>query len=178
MAGKKRSEESKKIIDAAIATGEQFYFTGIPCKRGHVAKRRTSGHMCVQCAKEVYGPNHSQEYTTSENTLYAQYRSRQQVANRLGIPFTIKFEEINTPEFCPVFGSKLEYGASQKINGKQTRNRNKVSLDKLIPELGYVPGNVFVVSWRANNLKSNMTIEELEKILEYMKRNIQNGKTD
>ena len=48
---------------------------------------------------------------------------------------------------------------------------NKATLDKLVPELGYVPGNVFIISWRANKLKSNMTIDELEKILNYMKRN-------
>ena len=178
MAGKKRTDESRQIIESAIANGDKHYFTGIPCKRGHIAHRRTSGHMCMQCANEVYGPNHSQQYTTSENTLYAQYRIRQQVANREGIPFTIKFEDIETPEFCPVFGTKLEYGASQKVNGKQTRNKNKVSIDKLIPELGYVPGNVFVISWRANNLKSNMSVDELEKILDYMKRKINNGKTD
>ena len=36
----------------AIARGEQDYFTGIPCKRGHVALRTVSSGMCKECASE------------------------------------------------------------------------------------------------------------------------------
>lgn len=36
----------------ATARGEQDYFTGIPCKRGHVALRTVSSGMCKQCASE------------------------------------------------------------------------------------------------------------------------------
>jgi len=35
----------------AKATGAKFYFTGIPCNRGHIALRKTKG-SCVQCMKE------------------------------------------------------------------------------------------------------------------------------
>jgi hypothetical protein len=41
--------------------------------------------------------------------------------------------------------------------------------------LGYVPGNVFVICWRANFLKSNASLDELEKIMKYVKEN-SNGK--
>ena len=34
---------------------------------------------------------------------------------------------------------------------------------------GYVLGNVYVISWRANRLKSSATIDELEKIIGYIK---------
>ena len=44
------------------------------------------------------------------------------------------------------------------------------SLDCIIPELGYVPGNVAVISRRANTIKNDATIEELELVLAYMKR--------
>jgi hypothetical protein len=33
----------------AVARGELFYFTGKPCKNGHVAKRYLSG-TCIECA--------------------------------------------------------------------------------------------------------------------------------
>jgi 5-methylcytosine-specific restriction endonuclease McrA len=38
---------------AAIAAGERHYFTGVPCKHGHVAKRRTSTGACVECHAEL-----------------------------------------------------------------------------------------------------------------------------
>lgn len=33
----------------ARAFGETFYFTGVPCKRGHVSARYASTAQCVQC---------------------------------------------------------------------------------------------------------------------------------
>ncbi len=43
------------------------------------------------------------------------------------------------------------------------------SLDKIIPKLGYVKGNVWVVSNKANRIKSNATIEELELLVKNLK---------
>jgi len=33
-----------------------FYFTGKPCRNGHIAKRRTSGRNCVECNKQLHAP--------------------------------------------------------------------------------------------------------------------------
>jgi hypothetical protein len=43
-----------KIITAKEARelGLKFYFTGKPCKRGHVVKRRVIGRHCVACEKQ------------------------------------------------------------------------------------------------------------------------------
>lgn len=46
------------IKQAAIKAGEEFYFTGIPCKRGHIAKRRTSNMVCIECEKARYAPSY------------------------------------------------------------------------------------------------------------------------
>lgn len=34
----------------AISNGELYYFTGIPCLRGHISKRITSNRACYECA--------------------------------------------------------------------------------------------------------------------------------
>ena len=39
----KTREEAKK-------TGSKYYFTGQPCKHGHIALRKTKG-ACVECLK-------------------------------------------------------------------------------------------------------------------------------
>lgn len=41
----------------AKANGEQFYFTGKPCKNGHIAKRRTGNGLCVECEKAWFADN-------------------------------------------------------------------------------------------------------------------------
>lgn len=38
--------------EAAKAKGDMFYFTGIPCTRGHIADRYVSVFKCVECANE------------------------------------------------------------------------------------------------------------------------------
>ena len=39
------------------------------------------------------------------------------------------------------------------------------SLDKIIPELGYVKGNVWIISNKANAIKSNASLEELKLLV-------------
>ena len=58
-------------------------------------------------------------------------------------------------ETCPVLGIPLY------SDGRD--NQNAPSLDRFIPSLGYVKGNVFVISRRANVLKGDATIEEVKK---------------
>jgi hypothetical protein len=36
----------------AFAAGEKFYWTGEPCKHGHLAKRRTDSTKCTKCQLE------------------------------------------------------------------------------------------------------------------------------
>ena len=43
------------------------------------------------------------------------------------------------------------------------------SLDRFNSGLGYIPGNVFVISYRANTLKNNGTLDEFKKIIRYMR---------
>ena len=39
-----------KTRKEAQASGEKYYFTGEPCKHGHIAPRKTKG-ACVECLK-------------------------------------------------------------------------------------------------------------------------------
>jgi hypothetical protein len=78
-----------------------------------------------------------------------------------GIPLTITPQDIQQPTFCPVLGVKLDY-KSKKCNTNHT-----ASLDRIVPSLGYVPGNVITVSYKANRIKSDATVEELIKVSEF-----------
>lgn len=84
-------------------------------------------------------------------------------AAKFGLPFNLDLFDIEIPVVCPVLGFLLVYG-------KGGRTDASPSLDKIKPELGYVKGNVAVISWRANRLKSNAKAEELRKIAAYMER--------
>lgn len=77
-------------------------------------------------------------------------------AKKKGIPFNIEIEDIVIPEECPVLGIKLE-------RNNFVIKDNSPSLDRITPELGYVKGNIWVISQKANTMKSNATSEELKK---------------
>ena len=43
------------------------------------------------------------------------------------------------------------------------------TIDRVDPDGGYVTGNVRVISMRANRIKSDASIAELESVIAYMK---------
>lgn len=84
-------------------------------------------------------------------------------AKKQGVPFDLTEEDILIPDMCPVLGIPLS-----KRGGKRTDNTP--SVDRIVPSLGYVKGNIKIISWRANRLKCDATLEELEKLVRYMKK--------
>ncbi len=89
----------------------------------------------------------------------------QQVKNRAasrGIKFSISLSDIQIPEFCPVLGIKLKTGVTHS-------RPDSPSLDRIDSSKGYIKGNVIVVSHRANTIKNNSTIEELEAVFNFYK---------
>ncbi len=38
---------------AAREAGSKFYFTGLPCPQGHIARRRVKGTRCCECESEI-----------------------------------------------------------------------------------------------------------------------------
>lgn len=91
-------------------------------------------------------------------------RSLIRLASKRGHEINIREEDIVIPEFCPVLGIPLEMGTRKAKD-------NSPSLDRVDSSKGYVKGNVRVISWRANRLKSDATIGEVAAILAYMRKN-------
>lgn len=83
----------------------------------------------------------------------------QQAKNRAkqkGLPFDITVDDIEVVQFCPYLGIELKqnFGAKGPSHFSPT-------LDKIVPERGYVKGNVQLISHKANAMKYNASIEEL-----------------
>ena len=83
-----------------------------------------------------------------------------QRAEKLGVPFRITEEHIQIPRVCPALGIPLM--PHSKTNGPYSP-----TVDRLIPELGYIPGNVHVISSKANCAKSNLTLKETRLLLDW-----------
>lgn len=124
---------------------------------------------CIDCTKQKRSSpenlerrrawkkrNHRTDPRTSMIEM-AKHRAR-----RDGVPFEITKFDIEIPPVCPILGVEL------KVNDG-TRGDDSPTLDRVIPKLGYVPGNIAVISHRANQIKNNATADELMSVIEYIK---------
>jgi hypothetical protein len=130
-------------------------------KCGTACVRRVNppnGYRCPKCVNEHRKNKYHQD---NRSILLNSARSR---ATKLQVSFDIVKEDIIIPKTCPVLGIELEVG-------DRHFHDNSPSLDRLRPEIGYTPENIRVISWRANRIKCNGTLEELEKIVTYMRLN-------
>ena len=92
-------------------------------------------------------------------------------AKRRGLKFDIVAEDLlPLPTHCPILGLKLDYGCGGKLSPRDTSRYNQASLDRKDNSQGYVLGNVFVVSLRANQLKSDGTASELRALANWMEK--------
>lgn len=97
-------------------------------------------------------------HNNEDSIKKALIRAAKARAKKKEIPFNITIEDFILPEKCPLLEIPLTvgYGNSQE---------NSYSLDKIIPDLGYVKGNVWVISNKANMIKNNASLEELKLLV-------------
>lgn len=117
-------------------------------------KRSLSGRgsYCKPCMREYSSTEEWSEwrkqryYKNPARTIWMEAKSR---ARKLQIPFDLEPEDCQIPEFCPVLGIKLSG------KGFGTKSETTPTLDRMNNLKGYVKGNVKVISWKANRLKSD-----------------------
>lgn len=80
-----------------------------------------------------------------------------------GLPFDLSVGDITIPAVCPVLGIPL-------FPNEQTVGPNSPTIDRIVGELGYVRGNVVVVSFRANTIKNDATLDDLRRIIAFYEK--------
>jgi 5-methylcytosine-specific restriction endonuclease McrA len=165
----------------------------VRCGREFDTKESNYERICSECApkKEVHRSTITRRRASelvkeeglevgSENWRYCQlYRARGVYGayvhrcKKEGIP-TDKFytperivELFEKTPICLCCGNDINYIMRIGCGG--------LTLDKVIPDKGYVRGNVQVICGRCNQLKSNHTLETLKKLEDYIKRAVEVG---
>lgn len=124
---------------------------------------------------DILGNGHCSQCRVCQNNSYINldprkkmlYAARQR-AKKNGIECTITVEDIVIPEICPVLGIPL-FSTIGKGQQPPTLLGNSPSLDRWDNTKGYTPENIRVISMRANDLKSDATLEEMEAVVAYMR---------
>lgn len=82
-------------------------------------------------------------------------------AKENGVRFTLTLDDMpEIPEICPVLGIPI---VPNTVAGPLD---SSPSLDRIVRAQGYVPGNVRIISNRANRLRSDATADELRLVAE------------
>jgi hypothetical protein len=112
---------------------------------------------CRSCSHKKYG---TKGKGTWEYSLWEAAACR---ARKNKLPFTISPNDIVIPERCPLLGTKLRHGG--------IKNRAaSASLDQIVPGAGYTPANTWVISMKANGIKSDLTLAQFEKFIRALRK--------
>lgn len=85
------------------------------------------------------------------------------VCEKEGLEFDLTVEDLEPfPLTCPVLGIPINW-----MSTGGTKN-DSPSMDRVIPEKGYTKGNVRLISQKANRLKQNASLTELQAIIRYI----------
>lgn len=154
---KKNSDSYLRCVSCNKLKAQRFFSYNI---RGNVSSGRKT--TCKRC-----GANKRERKRRERNwkcdAQSVMFNNCKQRAKRTGITFSITKEDIVIPDLCPVFGIELKRCKKDNWN-------NSPSLDRIDNSKGYIKGNIVVVSRRANILKKDATIEELELLAKFYKR--------
>lgn len=131
-------------------------------QRSRAARDRRRADPALR-QKNVAATRRAQEKCRREKPELHLWRRVKTSAAARGLEFTITPENIVVPAVCPVLGIPIEVAGAVNADGLP-------SVDRIINSVGYVPGNVVVVSRRANVLKRDATVEELRAVASFYSR--------
>lgn len=118
--------------------------------------KRDTMRICKQC---------NTERVKAQSDVSKMWRRAKNRSVERGMAFDIEKSDIVIPTHCPILGTELKSHA-----GSSGGRYNSPSLDKIIPELGYVKGNIQVISDRANKMKADASIKELKLFAEWVNK--------
>jgi hypothetical protein len=169
----------------AKSQGKKRYM-GQPCIHGHSGERYVRNNTCVECHKKykVYRPtggvpgrkrkypifvgppkpSKNQKYNKATDFGAWVWRSKNGGKASARAKLTVKDYEALKVTHCPLLGIELSY---KKFVGNTPGEY--ATLDRIDSSKGYELGNIQIISFRANTLKGDATIEEIELLLKNWK---------
>ena len=164
-------ETVREIAGSHLRVGSS---TSCGCiQREKLAKRNVEDSPSRKKVRAREGVN----YISSTDYWFKQAKGCWDRAKKRGTPidFSSPYEFANycksiAPEICPVFGVPFKRGSTGY-------NHWSPSIDKILPQLGYVRGNIQIISNRANLIKQDATPEELKMFANWITTNAQQMET-
>jgi hypothetical protein len=143
---------------ATLKSGEIKQYVERTCYSCKVKKEKAAPDFNKKRA--VYRSKYNRENPCSK--MYWNAKSR---AKKKGLEFNLDKEDIVIPQLCPLIGIELQHGMGNLCDASP-------SLDRIDSSLGYVKGNVWVISHKANTMKSDATLAEIEMLVTNLRKKL------
>lgn len=157
--GKIKPLDDFKFIFTSKGSNRKF---GSICKKCKHEKYLETKEIDIKRAKEYYKNNkehvkklRKERYRNNIEKIL--FRSARERARKKNIDFNIDITDIVIPDKCPVLGMPFTVGNNRPVG-------NSPTVDRIIPSKGYVKGNIMVISYRANTIKSDARPQELMQV--------------
>lgn len=154
----------------------------LPYYNFDIARKSTTGRMwcCKECynSKPPISDNHfrarydpnfrdmlfeQKRASRIRNFVHAMWKAAKDRADKKGLEFNIEESDILIPTVCPLLNIPIEFGTKEDYNSSP-------SLDRIDNTKGYIKGNIWVISKKANTMKNSATLKELHTFCTNMLR--------
>lgn len=137
----------------SLIKAQQKYRTS---SKGRLVQKRyresDRGRVTIKLAREKRQLHNPEKQIWLRIRQWARYKNKE---------FNLEVSDIVIPKVCPILEIELKYGTNKAAD-------NSPSVDRIDNSKGYVKGNIHIISYRANRLKGDGSLEELTRIVEYL----------
>ena len=141
-------------------------------------ERHCKQNGCISC-KAKYDREYAKANPLKKALSSAKYEAKGRKRN---VPKEFDLDEEHLKQLdtdtCPLLGIPIQWnvgkhqGKGNAKPGQSWQSKDSKSLDRIRSTKGYLKGNVQIISWRANHLKGDATLEEMVLMGEWAKQQI------
>jgi len=119
-------------------------------------------NICKKCSK-AKKEREKRKRTWKNDAVKIMLMNSKYRAKKLKLVFSLKSEDIIIPKRCPVLNIPL-------FRSKKNNWNNSPSIDRIDNTKGYTKENIVIVSRRANILKKDASLQELQQLSKFYKK--------
>ena len=156
---------------------ELVYFRGFnmictKCKCEFQSYDKGKNSYCKPCKAEYMKGWYKKANFNEEQRLLIKKSRMVQSARKRSVRFNVPFDmcrdDFEIPSTCPALGILMP-------NNNKIIQYNSPTIDRIIPELGYIKGNIVVISMKANLIKTNATYKEIRSVSDWLEGILSNN---
>ncbi len=158
----KLCSKCKQLLDVSLFSKDKYQKSGYrtackPCSAEEFKKYKSSDGYTKRLKKADGERKHQKKLDPIKYWAHNAFHNAKGRAKKLKVDFDLTKEWLvnNAPTHCPLLGTTLIYDACTSVP-------NCASIDRINSFNGYTQSNCKIISFKANRIKSNATLEEIE----------------